>query len=90
MRGVREHNFNPIQIYPINELSGKESDFYNAPEEAVIQARIIDNSKTVKEFEKRFELILSQMDKRNAPKEQYEQIKKIEERWKKLRDEEES
>lgn len=84
MRGTKEKNFAPIQIYPVNE-SKDEKNNYEIPEEAVIAARRIDNSKTAQEFEERYNLIFSQMDKRNAPVEQYEQIKNIKQRWQNLK-----
>ncbi|MGN1300811.1 MAG: zeta toxin family protein [Clostridia bacterium] len=74
MRGIKEENFNPKKIYP--------SNIYSSPEDAIIAARKIDNDKTIKEFNERYNLVLLQMDKRNAPKPQYEQLEQIRERWK--------
>lgn len=68
-RGILENSFDPIKIYP----GGK----YETPIDAVIMARQEDNSKTAEEFMDRYNLVVSQMDKRNAPKEQYEQISEI-------------
>lgn len=76
MRGEKEENFNPRKIYP--------TDKYSTPGEAIVGARKIDNDKTIKEFENRYNLVLSQMQKRNAPQAQYEQLEQIRERWEKL------
>ena len=73
MRGIKEENYNPRRIYPSNE--------YSSPEDAITGARRIDNDKTVKEFKGRYDLVLSQMKKRNAPQAQYEQLEQIKKRW---------
>ena len=77
MRGDKENNFDPIKIFP--------SDKYTTPEEAIIEARKIDNDKTKQEFKDRYELIISQMEKRNAPQAQRDQIEQIKNRWKILK-----
>ena len=74
MRGTKEKNFCPQKIFP--------SDKYLTPEKAIIEARKLDNYKTVEEFNNRYDLIIHQMKKRNAPKAQIEQIEKIKNRWK--------
>lgn len=73
MRGIKEENYNPKKIYPSTE--------YSSPEDAIVGARKIDNDKTIKEFEGRYELVLSQMKKRNAPQAQYDQLEQIKNRW---------
>lgn len=77
VRGINEEGYNPKQIYP--------SDKFASTEEAIISARKIDNEKTIKEFEPRYSLVLEEMNKRNAPQAQYEQLEKIRERWEKLK-----
>ena len=65
-RGNKDNEFHPQIIYPSNT--------YSNPIEAIEQARSIDNETTKKEFMDRYNLIKKQMDKRHAPKEQYDQI----------------
>ena len=77
VRGINEEGYNPKRIYP--------SDKFASTEEAIISARKIDNEKTIKEFEPRYSLVLEEMNKRNAPQAQYEQLEKIRERWEKLK-----
>ena len=77
VRGINEEGYNTKQIYP--------SDKFASTEEAIISARKIDNEKTIKEFEPRYSLVLEEMNKRNAPQAQYEQLEKIRERWEKLK-----
>lgn len=73
VRGIKSKNYTPQQIYP--------SSKYATPEQAITDARKIDNNKTVQEFENRYNLVLEQMKKRNAPEEQYTQLKQIQHRW---------
>lgn len=73
MRGIKDEKFNPRKIYPSEE--------YKTTEDAIIGARKIDNDKTIKEFKDRYELVLSQMKKRNAPQAQYDQLEQIKNRW---------
>ena len=68
-RGILEEEFNPILLYPTLE--------YKTPIDAIAEERKKDLYKTKKEFKKRYEFILNQMNKRLAPKEQYEQLEKI-------------
>jgi len=68
-RGVKEENFNPIEIYPSEE--------YKNPIEAIIDGRQIDNAKTKIEFDDRYKLLKKQMKERNAPQEQYNQLEEI-------------
>jgi len=66
MRGAKENSFNPLLIYP----SGK----YNSPIKAIEEARKIDNDKTKKEFNLRYELLKHQMSNRTTPYEQQQQL----------------
>ena len=77
VRGIKEEGYNPKQIYP--------STKYDSTEKAITTARKIDNEKTAKEFEPRYELVLEEMNKRNAPQAQYEQLEKIKNRWKQFK-----
>ena len=75
-RGKKKNNFEPEKIYPNKK--------YNTAVEAICDARKIDNEITKKEFEGRYELLISQMNLRNAPKEQFKQIEAVyEEEYKK-------
>ena len=71
-RGTIEYNFNPIKVYP--------SEQYKNLIEAIKSTREEDNILTKNEFEDRYNLIFEQMSNRNAPQEQFEQLKKIYER----------
>lgn len=70
-RGLKKNKFEPNQIYP-----GKK---YKNSVEAIEAARMTDEENTKKEFEDRYNLIKKQMDNRNAPKDQYEQLDEIKE-----------
>lgn len=67
-RGKKEEFFNPIRIFP---------DKYNSPITAIEVARSIDEKITKEEFEKRYNLIIKQMNNRNALSEQYNQLEQI-------------
>lgn len=69
IRGNASNNYNPTQIYP----SEKFCDIIDAIQEA----RKKDNNMTKIEFKERYNLVHSQMEKRNAPKEQFEQLEEI-------------
>lgn len=65
-RGRKENNFEPIRIYPDKK--------YASAVDAIAAARKEDNQITVSELGERYQLIQRQMDARNAPKEQKEQL----------------
>lgn len=68
-RGEESQEFAPIKIYP--------NDKFNSPIDAINNERIEDLEYTKKELEERYNLIVSQMNKRKAPNEQVEQLYKI-------------
>ena len=68
-RGIEREDFNPILIFP--------SEKYKTAIEAITDERIRDLEETKKEFESRYNVLIKQMNDRNAPKEQYEQLEKI-------------
>lgn len=68
-RGIEQENFNPILIFP--------SKKYKTVIESITDERIKDFENTKKEFESRYKILISQMNARKAPKEQYEQLEKI-------------
>ena len=68
-RGIEREDFNPILIFP--------SEKYKTAIEAITDERIRDLEETKKEFESRYKVLIKQMNDRNAPKEQYEQLEKI-------------
>lgn len=70
-RGEESQDFAPIRIYPNDEI--------NSPIEAINNERIEDLENTKKELEERYNLIVSQMNNRKAPKEQVEQLYNIKE-----------
>lgn len=72
-RGIKEENFNPKLVFPSHNI--------NNPIKAIIEARKEDNNKTKKEFADRYNLILEQMNNRNAPNEQIEQLKSVKIRY---------
>ena len=65
-RGRKENNFESIRIYPDKK--------YASAVDAIAAARKEDNQITVSELGERYQLIQRQMDARNAPKEQKEQL----------------
>ena len=69
IRGNASNDYNPTQIYPSEEFC----DIIDAIQEA----REKDNNMTKIEFKERYDLVHSQMEKRNAPKEQFEQLEEI-------------
>lgn len=71
-RGVKEEGFVPICVYPSSQ--------YNSPIDAINQVRKADNEKTKDEIMDRYNLIIKQMNGRNAPKAQFDQIEKIKRR----------
>lgn len=68
-RGIEKEDFNPILIYPSTE--------YTTPIEAVEEERKKDYKETKQNLEDRYELLLRQMEKRNAPEKQYSQLEEI-------------
>lgn len=68
-RGLKQDNFNPVLIFP-----GQK---YKSDIEAIQEERIQDFEKTKQEFENRYQCLIKQMNNRKAPKEQYEQLEKI-------------
>lgn len=75
-RGIIENNFNPRQIYPSSQ--------YMSPIQAINGARENDNKKTGDEFANRYKLIEKQMEDRNAPIEQVQQLQKVNDRFKNI------
>lgn len=69
IRGDANNNYNPMQIFP----SDKFCDIIDA----IQGAREKDNNMTKIEFKKRYDLVYSQMEKRNAPQEQFNQLEEI-------------
>ncbi len=69
IRGKKSSGYVPIKIYP--------SEKFDNPIDAIKYAREIDNKETMKAFEKRVKKIISQMDDRNALKEQYTQLNEV-------------
>ena len=67
-RGIEREDFNPILIFP--------SEKYKTAIEAITDEGIRDLEETKKEFESRYKVLIKQMNDRNAPKEQYEQLEK--------------
>lgn len=72
-RGESKNNFEPIKIYS----NDANKNNYTTASEAIEIARKIDNEQTKKEFKNRYNLLIKQMNSRNAPKEQFEQLKTI-------------
>ncbi len=68
-RGTKENNFEPIKVFPERE--------YKTASESIEEERKKDYIKTLEKFEDRFNLVLKQMKKRNAPQEQIEQLNNI-------------
>lgn len=68
-RGKEENNFEPIRIYPNNK--------YNSAVQAIRDERMRDYAETKREINDRYDLIVKQMESRNAPKEQFIQLKNI-------------
>ena len=72
-RGIKEENFDPNLVFPSPNI--------NDPIQAIVEARKEENNKTKKEFADRYNLIFEQMNNRNAPQEQIEQLKSVKIRY---------
>ena len=88
MKFVFPQNYNlNSKILGIIEMKSKNEDLDSKIREATklastdYQKKLDDLDKTVKEFKGRYDLVLSQMKKRNAPQAQYEQLEQIKKRW---------
>lgn len=67
-RGKAENDYNPVKIFP-------SSDYRN-PIQAIEATRLYDNNNAKEYYINRLKLIIDNMQKRNAPKENYDQIEK--------------
>ena len=68
--------------YPI-DFSNKKGR-YSCPYEALIDAQAQDLQKTLPTFEKRYNVLVNQMEIRKAPQKQIEQLKKIKQRYEQI------
>lgn len=73
---AKKHFLMPELVFP-KEGTNK----YSCPYQALIEAQQLDYKNTIKEFKDRYSIILEQMEKRNAPREQYGQLEKIKEMY---------
>ncbi len=72
--------FIPEEIYNQTDKKGR----YSCPYEALIDAQAQDLQKTLPTFEKRYNVLVNQMEIRKAPQKQIEQLKKIKQRYEQI------
>ena len=72
--------FIPKEIYN----SADENRRYSCPYEALLSAQSQDLQKTLLTFEKRYNIVLNQMEIRQAPQKQIEQLEKIKQRYEQI------
>ena len=72
--------FIPEKIYNQTDKKGR----YSCPYEALIDAQAQDLQKTLPTFEKRYNVLVNQMEIRKAPQKQIEQLKKIKQRYEQI------
>ena len=68
-RGIKKNEFEPIKVYPDIK--------YKNPIEAIEETRKNDNEESKLNIDKRIEMIINEMDNRNAKEEHYNQIGEV-------------
>lgn len=72
--------FIPEEIYNQTDKNGR----YSCPYEALIDAQAQDLQKTLPTFEKKYNVLANQMEVRQAPQKQIEQLEKIKQRYEQI------